>query len=129
MTVQWFSPNKAIPSITIAPYGISFNAGCLMYFEGVSSILLGCDTASKRLYVKLLKDGDNSGFTVPQIDEKTKNVRISCREFIQFLQLKLKFDVSKPLKYYIDDISEDQFVVDLDNPITLEKKQRKNKAN
>ncbi|NTU22467.1 hypothetical protein HPY28_19275 [Brevibacillus sp. HB1.2] len=127
MTIQWFSPNKAIPSITIASYGISFNAGCLIYFENASSVLLGCDTSSKKLYVKFLKDGDSSGFSVPQIDEKTKNVRISCREFIQFLQLKFKFDVSKSLKYYVDIVSEDQFVVSLDDPITSEKKSKKGK--
>ncbi|UFJ40373.1 hypothetical protein LOK74_20445 [Brevibacillus humidisoli] len=127
MSVQWFSPNKTIPAITIASYGISFNAGCLPYFKDVESVMLGCDTTTKKVHVKLLKNEEGSGFSVPKIDEKTKNVRISCREFVQFIQLKFKYDVSKTYKFFVDEVLENELIIDLSSPVVLEKKAKSQK--
>lgn len=122
MSVQWFTPNKAIPAITIASYGLSFNAGCLQYLNGVETVLLGCDQENKKVHVKCLKNGDKTGFSIPNIDQNTKNVRISCREFVQFLQLKFKLDVSKPYKFFVDEVLENELIIDLSSPVLLEKK-------
>ncbi|MBA2871029.1 hypothetical protein HNQ85_001299 [Anoxybacillus calidus] len=124
MPIQWFSPNTPIPTLTIASYGISFNSGSTYYLKDVKKIMLGCDTEKKKLYIKLLKGDNEPGFSVPTINENTKSVRISCREFVQYLDVKCKIDTSKASKYFIDIVG-NEMIVDLNTPIPIEKSIKK----
>ncbi|MEH7035831.1 hypothetical protein V7054_27130 [Priestia megaterium] len=118
MTIQWFSPNTSLPTVTVASYGINFNNSCLGYLKGTKGVVLGCDISSKKMYVKLLHQDESNGFSIPNIKEEVKNVRISCKEFVQFLSIKIKIDITKPTKYFADfDEKEGQFIVDLSSPI------------
>jgi hypothetical protein len=125
MSIQWFTPNTALPTITIASYGIGFNAGALQFLGNIKSVALGCDVQSRRVYIKLLSD--DSGFTMPEITDKTKNIRISCREFVHYLHAKCRIDISNPVKYYIDvKDNGEQLVVDL-NAMVPSSRRKKNK--
>lgn len=118
MTIQWFSPNTSLPTITVASYGINFNNSSLNYLKGTKGVMLGCDISSKVMYVKLLQQDESNGFSIPNIKEEVKNVRISCKEFVQFLSIKIKIDITKPTKYFADFNKEDNhFIVDLSSPI------------
>ncbi|GEC93336.1 hypothetical protein [Brevibacillus brevis] len=113
MTIQWFTPNTVLPTLTVASYGITFNSGALDLLKGFSSVRLGCDPKNKVLLIELHKESNSSGFSIPEINENTKNVRITCREFVQFLQVKCKIDVSNPVKFFIQKSGENRIEIDL----------------
>jgi hypothetical protein len=130
MTIQWFTSKMTIPSVSIASYGFTFNSGSLQFFREIPSVLLGYDSTQKKVYVKLLRDRDETAFSIPELDERTRSIRISCRDFVQFLQVKTKLDFEKPVKYFADwDEESNLLIVDLTAPISSSKAKKDRNSN
>ncbi len=117
MAIQWFSPNTMIPIVTVAEYGLTFNSGCLPYFQTARSLQLGGDAREKKMYVRLLTDRKTPGFLIPDRTAGTKNIRISCREFVQFLKFKCQIDIVKSPRFYLDADTDGRLVADLTAPL------------
>ena len=122
MAIKWFDNTTTYPTITLAKYGVTFNIGCLPYLnKGTNSLVFGCDPEQNKVHIKIRTGGD-SGFTVPEITDTTRTIRISCKEFVQYLQVRCGVNLEKAKKYYADfDEKENEFVIDLTTPIPSRK--------
>ncbi|MFP3726380.1 hypothetical protein U8V72_14425 [Priestia filamentosa] len=125
MSIQWFSPSTNIPIISIASYGITLNIGAVSHLINAKSITTGFDENERKIFIKIHRKED-VGFLFPKVDKNTKSIRIACKDFIQFLQVKSKTDFSKAVKFYATYIpKEDHFVIDLRDSLPEKRKQTK----
>lgn len=120
MAVMWFSPGTGVPMVTLAPYGLTFNSACLEFMQTASSIKLGCDCKEGKLIVVLLND--KSGFNIPPMDNEVKNIRISAKEFIQYVSVKCGINIVESPKYFIEIVSNTELFIDLKSPIIARKR-------
>lgn len=118
MAIKWFDNTTTYPTITLAKYGVTFNIGCLPYLNKGKSLVFGCDPEQNKVHIKILTDGKSTGFMVPEINDETRTIRVSCKEFVQYLQVRCGVNLEKAKKYYADfNEIENEFVIDLDTPI------------
>ncbi|MCY6483800.1 hypothetical protein OW763_05485 [Clostridium aestuarii] len=100
MNIVWFDANKGIPSATVAQYGINLNNSAAEYLKSAVKIKLGYEEKMKHICIQSCDKNDTSGFNLPHMDDKVKNARISCREFIRLLSIKFGLDTTISDKYY-----------------------------
>jgi len=127
MPIKWFSPNKNTSIVTIAHYGITFNYGAVEHLKKYKKILLGCDAENKILVFKPIKSEIEQGYEMFKKNQKTKNIRIGCKEFAKYIDSKFQLDLeNQSIKFYIDiDEESEQMIVDLTKPIQSKKEEKK----
>lgn len=116
--IEWFDATKTLPTVTIANYGITLNTTAAEILKGTERIKLGLDSSCKKIYLKKVPSYEEGSFAFTDINEKNRNIRISCKEFIQFLSVKCNLNTSESEKYYVIwDEENNSLVVDLSKKI------------
>ncbi len=123
MTIQWFDATKALPTVTVATYGLNLNTSAAEYFKGSEKLKLGLEAEKKKIYLKASSGNDEGGFSFPEIGDKTKTARVSCREFIQYVMLNTGLDFNQSEKFYSTwDENEQIMIIDLNKKLSRPKK-------
>lgn len=122
MSIEWFNVKKGIETVTIAEYGIVLNEAAYSNFLNASKIKLGYDKKYKRIYIKPCDVDDDYGISITNNTKITKNLRISCSDFIKFISInyKINFNTSKRYSAIWDGVNE-MLVVYLEKEIKKSK--------
>jgi hypothetical protein len=123
MAIEWFEANKALPTVTVAAYGLTLNTSAANFFKDTQKIKLGLDADIKKVYMKTAEASDEASFAFHEIGDKS-TARISCRDFVQFVSLKTGINIEQSNKYYATWVDE-MLTVDLEKKIQKNKKVKK----
>lgn len=127
MAIEWYDSQKPLPTVTVAPYGLNLSSSSVEYFSGTAKIKLGIDTSQKRILIKPATADEEGTFTFPEINENQKTARISCKDFVQFVAIKIGIDIEKSEKYFAFwENKEGILIVELTKK--AQKKRQRNKA-
>lgn len=126
MSIDWFDSTKALPTVTVASYGLTLNASAAELLKDAKRVRLGLGKDCKKLYIKAAQVGEDGTFAFPDIKEEAKNVRITCKEFIQFVSLKCSINTQETEKYYATwDEENTALAIDLGKKIQRPKRKEK----
>lgn len=124
--IEWYDATKSLPIITVANYGLTLNTTAAEILKGTERVKLGISTDCKKIYLKSVPGTELGSFAFSDITDKTKNVRISCKEFIQFLSVRCNLNVNESEKYYAFwDVENESLFIDLNKKIQRAKRKEK----
>ena len=125
MSIEWFDASRPLPSVSIAPYGLTLNVSAAEYFTNTKRVRLGINASQKKLYIKADANSENGTYALPENLKGRKTVRISCKDFINYLAIKMNLTIENSEKYLATwDEEEKSIIVNINNKISRKKKER-----
>lgn len=117
----WSTPSSGAPIVSIASYGLTFNASAIELLKKPEKVLLGFDQTAKVIGVKPVTAEDEAegtkGFTFAK-RERSGYIRISNKDFIQYVSNKVGIDLTKTTRFSADwDEDEQVLIIDITKPI------------
>ncbi|OPL10410.1 MAG: hypothetical protein AVO34_03470 [Firmicutes bacterium ML8_F2] len=125
MPIEWFDASRPLPSVSIAPYGLTLNKSAAEFLTNAKRVRLGIDASQKKLYIKADANSENGTHALPENLKGRKTVRISCKDFIKYLAIKMNLTIANSEKYMATwDEEEKYIIVDINNKIKHKKKEQ-----
>ncbi|MFK2827126.1 hypothetical protein QYG89_15935 [Bacillus sp. B190/17] len=122
--IKWFSPNQGILTVSIASYGITLGQSANQYLSGGEKIRFGISESKDYLFIQIVDSSEDDSYSIPEGIQGSKPIRITCREFIRYLQLETDINTKNTNRYYTSfDSSSRIFTVDLNKELKREKKE------
>lgn len=98
--VQWFSPQQGSLTVSIASYGITLSQAATQYLNGGEKVRFGISEDNKQLFIQIVNQSEEDAYSIPEGLKEAKPIRITCKEFIRFLQFKSSINIDTTSKFF-----------------------------
>ncbi|WP_102272520.1 hypothetical protein [Cytobacillus massiliigabonensis] len=117
--ISWFSPQQGMLTISIASYGITLSQAATQYLKGGEKVRFGISEDSNQLLIQIVDQNEEDSYSIPDGIKEGKPIRITCKEFIRFLQFKTNINIETTSKYFASyDTSSKIITVDLNKELS-----------
>lgn len=123
--IQWFSPQQGSLTVSIASYGITLSQAATQYLNGGEKVRFGISEDNKQLFIQIVDQVEEDAYSIPEGLKEGKPIRITCKEFIRFLQFKAIISIDSSSKFFATfDPSTKIITADLDKEINKGKEEK-----
>ena len=124
--IQWFSPQQGSLTVSIASYGITLSQAAALYLNGGEKVSFGISEDNSQLFIQIVDQNEEDAYSIPETLKEAKPIRITCKEFIRFLQFKTNINIETTSKHFASyDGSSKMFKVDLNKELNKGKDSKK----
>ncbi len=117
---MWASPSAGAPIVSIASYGISFNAAVIDLLKRPHSVGIGFDEQNKVIGIMPLSYEEAHEIKAFPFAQRERNgyVRIGNKDFVRYVANKAGLDLRRAVRYAASwDDEENMLIVELDKPL------------